>query len=192
MPQNYKDAAIPLNGAAPYTPPLPQATPVPVQTEDLPRQKRRRRVFGGHWLLYVGIGMLAMLALWTLLINAIAWYNTTMDDIHFGRPRTFQFAAIVHHNNDNSTNPTHFIVLNLNRHVEVIEQPAGDPGHMHVYLAATLIEDGSELFPVTAYIKDVNGDGLPDIVLTVKGAHFVLINTGTEFRLAKPGDHISL
>ncbi len=192
MPPEYKSAAIPLNAApTPQLLPIPPASPVPqVHTDDLPRQRHpKRRV---HPLLYLGIGMLAMLALWSILLSAIAWYNTQMDDIHYGRPRTFQFDAVVHHNNDSILTPTHLIVINLNRKVEVIEQPAGDSSHMQVYIAATLIEDGSELFPVTAYIKDVTGDGLPDIVLTVKGAHFVLINTGTRFRLAKQGDHITI
>ncbi|HEV2653713.1 MAG TPA: hypothetical protein VGT82_02095, partial [Ktedonobacteraceae bacterium] len=46
-----------------------------------------------HPLLYLGIGMLAMLVLWTMLSAALGWFNTTLDDIRYGRPRTFQTDA---------------------------------------------------------------------------------------------------
>lgn len=78
-----------------------------------------------HWLLFVGMGMLAMLALWVLGNLAVNWWNVTQDDWHYGRPRTFQIDARVGHNDD--TTPSHFIAMNLNRHIIIIEFPGGDP-----------------------------------------------------------------
>jgi hypothetical protein len=65
-------------------------------------------IFRAHPLLLLGLGMILMLVLWTLLTLAVNWWNITWDDIHYGRPRTFQVDAIVGHN-DSSSNPSHFI-----------------------------------------------------------------------------------
>src|SRR2546425_1583080 len=51
-------------------------------------------------------------------------YTTLFRSWHYGRPRTFQTDAVVGHN-DSAASPSHFIAINLNRHVEVIECPGG-------------------------------------------------------------------
>ena len=86
---------------------------------------RRRVSLRAHPLLLLGLGMVAMLVLWTGLSLVIGWWNTTWDDLHYGRPRTFQIDAMVGHN-DSPGNPSHFIALNLNGRLEVIEFPGGD------------------------------------------------------------------
>src|SRR5260370_15981753 len=86
----------------------PVRTP-PEKSPKTPHVKRRG-ILRGHPFLYLGVGMIAMLALWMLLTSAIAWWNTTMDDLHYGRPRTFQLDAVVGHN-DSAQNPSHFIAL---------------------------------------------------------------------------------
>ena len=101
------------------------AKPLPT----LPRQKaagsKGKFWRGAHPLLYLGIGMLAMLALWTVFSLAVSWGSTTLNDLHYGRPRTFQIDALVGHNEAGGT-PSHFIALNLNGRIEVIEFPGGD------------------------------------------------------------------
>jgi hypothetical protein len=101
-------------GASTAARPVRTSTSHPSKT---PRMKRRG-VRRGHPLLYLGVGMIAMLALWTLLTMAISWWNTTWDDLHYGRPRTFQTNAVVGHN-DSSSNPSHFIALNLNERMKL-------------------------------------------------------------------------
>ncbi len=86
---------------------------------------RRGLKLRAHPLLLLGIGMIVMLMLWTLLTLVANWWNTTWDDIHYGRPRTFQVDAVVGHN-DSASNPSHFIALNLNGRIEVIEFPGDD------------------------------------------------------------------
>jgi hypothetical protein len=63
-----------------------------------------------HWLLIFGVGMLAMLALWTLGSMLVNWWSVTQDDWHYGRPRIYQTDAVVGHN-DSAANPSHFVVL---------------------------------------------------------------------------------
>jgi hypothetical protein len=65
----------------------PPQTGAPVKSA-----RNRRRL---HPLLYLGLGMIAMFALLLLLSLAVSWWNTLMDDLHYGRPRTFQIDAVV-------------------------------------------------------------------------------------------------
>ena len=129
--------------------------------------------------------MLAMLALWTLLISAIAWYNTTMDDIHYGRPRTFQVDAFVGHN-ESTGMPSHFIAINLHGHIEVIEFPGGDAAHARIYVGPELYTSGNDLVVVTLKFIDVNGDHKPDMIVSFQGSQVVFINDQGTFRPLRP------
>jgi hypothetical protein len=176
-------------------PPVRQAPPqIPSPTQQ-PRQaaysegpQARSRV---HWMLIFGIGMLAMLALWVLGSMLLHWWSETQDDWHYGRPRSYQTDAVVGHN-DSSTNPSHFLALNLNRHVVIIELPGGDPSKAKIYTGPPLLGDGQDLTPVTLSFKDVNGDGLPDMLVHVQEQTFVMINDSGQFRPARPGEHVTL
>ncbi len=154
------------------------ATPV------LPATRSRHRM---HPLLYVGVGMLAMVAFFLVLSSAATWVEQKKDDLTYGRPRTFQLDAVVGHH-DSAANPSHFIALNLNRHVEVIEIPGGDSTRERVYLITILFGDGEDSTPVTLSFRDVNGDGKPDMLVHIENQTVVEINDNGQFRLAKPGE----
>jgi len=140
-----------------------------------------------HPLLYVGVGMLAMVAFFLVLSSAATWVEQKKDDLTYGRPRTFQLDAVVGHH-DSAANPSHFIALNLNRHVEVIEIPGGDSTRERVYLITILFGDGEDSTPVTLSFRDVNGDGKPDMLVHIENQTVVEINDNGQFRLAKPGE----
>ncbi|HZR41535.1 MAG TPA: hypothetical protein VFB12_15540 [Ktedonobacteraceae bacterium] len=142
-----------------------------------------------HWLVYVGMAMLIMLLGWIVLSGLTNWWQVTQDDWHYGRPRTFQVDAAVGHN-DSSTNPSHFIALNLNRHVEIIEFPGGDSSKAKIYMGPVLLGQGQDLAPVTLNFKDVNGDGKLDMIVNVQGSHFVFINDNGAFRPQRPGENV--
>jgi hypothetical protein len=129
--------------------------------------------------------MLAMLILWTLLMFVVGWFNTTMDDIHYGRPRTFQIDAVVGHN-DSQANPSHFIAINLNRRIEIIEMPGGDASHARIYLGPQLYGEGEDLTPVTLSFIDVNGDHKPDMIIHFQTSQIVFINDQGGFRPLRP------
>ncbi len=137
------------------------------------------------------IGMILMALLAYLLSSFGSWWQIHQDDVTYGRPRTFQMDAVVGHN-DSPANPSHFIFLNLNRHVEIIELPGGDGTHAHIYIGPTLFGDGQDLTPITGEFRDVNGDGRPDMIVHIQDQRLVYINTGTEFRPALPSDHVQL
>ena len=162
-------------------------------TEDVPqaKPKSRRRGFMAHPLLYLGVGMVAMLALWVAGQMFVNWWTLHQDDSTYGRPRTYQFDAVFGHN-DSASNPTHIIIINLNRHVILIELPGGDATRARIYNGPTLFQDGGDLIPITGKAIDVDGDGKPDLVLFIQDQRIAFINDGTQFRPAKPGDHIAL
>jgi hypothetical protein len=151
----------------------------------LPKAKQHKRSI--HPMLYLGVGMLAMLALVVLMFSGWNWLQIKMDDIMYGRPRTFQTDAVVGHN-DSPANPSHFIAINLYRHVEVIEIPGQDTTKMKVYNITTLFGDGQDLTPVTLSFHDVTGDGKPDMLIHIQDTVIAMINDNGTFRPAKPGE----
>jgi len=144
-----------------------------------------------HWLVYVGLAMVGMIVCWMLLTAFLAWWQVTQDDLRYGRPRTSQYEAVVGHG-DSNTNKSHFIALNLNRHIEVIECPAGDCTKAHILIGPVLIGPNQDLAPVTLTFKDVNGDKKMDLVINVQDSHFVFINDNGTFRPTRAGDNFHL
>ncbi|GHO85928.1 VCBS repeat-containing protein [Dictyobacter formicarum] len=136
---------------------------------------------------YLLIGMTATLVLWMLLSTAAGWFSTWMDDLHYGRPRTFQTDAQVGHN-EQSGQPSHFIAINLHRRIEIIEFAGGDPGQAKIFIGPELYHANDELVPVELKFVDVNNDRKPDMIVLYQGQHLVYINDGKSFRLSTPAE----
>ena len=142
-------------------------------------------------LLAVVLGMVVM-ALLAFTFSALgSWWQLHQDDATYGRPRTFQTNAVVGHN-DSAASPSHFIFINLNRHVVIIELPGGDSVHARIYNGPTLFGDGQDLIPITGEFRDVNGDGKPDMVVHIQDQQLIYINDGTQFRPLQPGEQVNL
>jgi hypothetical protein len=135
--------------------------------------------------------MLVMVLGWIGFSVLGSWWQTHQDDTAYGRPRTYQVDAVVGHN-DSQSNPSHFIALNLHRHVVIIELPGGDSSKAKIYSVTTLYGDGQDLTPVSLSFKDVNGDGLLDLEIHIQDQTIVLINENGGFRPLKPGEHLTL
>ncbi|MFL5659059.1 MAG: FG-GAP repeat domain-containing protein [Ktedonobacteraceae bacterium] len=154
-----------------------------VQTE--PAAKSR-----SHWVFFVGIAMLLMLVGWIAVTLLLTWWNVTQDDWHYGRPRTYQVDQKVGHGD--SAIPSHFIAMNLNHRVQIIECPAGDCTKAVVYLGAQIIGQGDDLAVVTLTFTDVNGDGKLDMLVHVSDQAYVFINENDRFRPARADEHITV
>jgi hypothetical protein len=126
------------------------------------------------------IGMTITIILIMSFSLASTWWSTYQDDLHYGRPRTSQMDAVVGHG-DSASNPTHFIFMNLRRHVQIIEIPGGDPSRSRIFIGPTLYGDGQDLTPVTGEIRDINGDGKPDLIVHIQNQQVIFINDGTTF-----------
>lgn len=176
-------------GAVPTMKQRISAKPKPFPTTPRPQAIPTRWAFlrHAHPLLYLGIGMLIMLALWVAIMGVGNWVTTTMDNLHYGYPRTYQIDAFVGHNEASGT-PSHFIAINLHGHIEVIELPGGDASHSRIYVGPQLFGPGSDLVPVTLSFMDVNGDHKPDMIINLQGSQIVYINDNGGFRPLLPSE----
>jgi len=150
-----------------------------------------------HWLLPLGIGMIAMLVLWELGSFTLAWGLARYDDIRYGNPRTYQTNAMVGHGNDSPLHPTHFIAINLNRQAIVVEFPAGNPSGAQSYVVPYyILGQGGDLTPITLEFRDVTGDSKPDMIIHIhlqtQDQTFVFVNDGNKFRPPTSKDNIHL
>jgi len=143
--------------------------------------KQKRKL---HWLLFAGLALIIMLVGWAALNLFATWWQVHTDDVTYGTPRTFQIDAVVGHNNDSPTSPTHFIALNLHDKIIVVEIPAGEISKSRSFAITTLTQ-GSELTPVTIELRDVNADGKPDLLVHIgdPGNVFtvILLDNGQQF-----------
>jgi len=150
-----------------------------------------------HWLLPVGIGMIAMLVLWEVGTLVLSWGLARYDDIRYGNPRTNQADAAVGHGGDSDLHPSHFIAINLNRQAIVVEFPAGNPSGAQSYVVPYyILGQGGDLTPITLEFRDVTGDGKPDMIvhihLQTQDQTFVFVNDGTKFRAPNSKDNIHM
>ena len=126
------------------------------------------------------VGALAVL-LYFGITSLFAWTQTKLDDFKYGRPRTSQLSASVGHNEANGA-LTHFVAMNLNRQVTVIEFPGGDVTKPRVIVGPYLFGRAEDLTVVKLRTEDVNGDEKKDLLVQVKDERLVYINDGTNFR----------
>ena len=164
-----------------------------------PQAEPAKNVFKGkvHWLLPVGIGMIAMLVLWEVGSLVLAWGIARYDDVRYGNPRTYQTNAVVGHGNDSPAHPSHFIAVNLNRQAIVVEFPAGSQaGALSYVVPYYILGPGGDLTPITLEFRDVTGDGKVDMVIHIhlqsQDQTFVFVNAGTKFRPPTAKDTIHL
>lgn len=127
-------------------------------------------------------GMLALLAIYLLLSSLVSWGQVVIDDVRYGRPRTFHLTANVGRAEEASA-PTHMIAMNLDRQVVVLEIPGGDSMKTRALPGPYLFGSGEDLTPVTMRLADVNSDDAPDLVVQVKNEEMVYINRDGSFQM---------
>jgi hypothetical protein len=129
-----------------------------------------------------GVGAaLAVVALYLVVSTLVTWTQIKLDDMAYGNPRTTHLDAVVGAG-DSEAQPTHFIAMNLNRQVSVIELPGGDLSKAVAINGPYLFGDGENLTPIKMRVEDINGDGKPDLLLTVKNEELAYINDKANFR----------
>lgn len=145
------------------------------RTEELPRP-------GKHPLFYIGICLVIMTLFLTCFVLIPPALQKWSDDRTYGYPRTFQTDANVGHGGTE-----HFIALNNHGTIEVLEIPS-DPGttnQARLYIIVRLTNQGADLVPATLSFPDINGDGKPDMQVTVvdgtNPSIWILFNNGTTF-----------
>ncbi len=145
------------------------------RTEEFPRQ-------GKHPLFYIGTCLVILVVFLTAYTLIPPAYQKWQDDRAYGYPRTFQVDANVGHGG-----MEHFIALNDHGTIEVLEIPGypSPTNQPRLYIIVRLTNQGADLVPATLSFPDINGDGKPDIQVTVlDGSNpsvWVLFNNGTSF-----------
>lgn len=134
-----------------------------------------------HWSLLLGLGMLTMLGLWAGSAALLNWWGNHQLDSTYGMPRTYQTDQVVGHS-DSTDHPTHFVAINLDSRITIIEIPGGDASHARIYSGPTLFSDNGNSIPVTLEFKDANGDGKVDMIVHIGDQSIVYRNDGTQFK----------
>lgn len=134
-----------------------------------------------HWSLVLGLGMLLTITLWVGGSYVLSWWTNHQLDSTYGMPRTFQTDQVVGHD-DSVDHPSHFLFINLNSHVTIIELPGGQANRARIYSGPMIYSDNGSLTPVTGEFQDVNGDGKIDMIVHVGDQRFVYLNDSTQFK----------
>lgn len=162
-------------------------TPDRHQQGTTPRRPKRRF----HPLLFVGIGLLTTILLWTAITQAMVWGTNEFNTLKYGYPRTYQTDAVVGQG-DSIQHPSHFIAVNLHGIVTIIEFPSGDPGRARELASSNVLGQNADLAVITLRFVDLNHNGKPDMVVDIDGVQSVLINNGTTFRPPTPAEQQQL
>ena len=131
-------------------------------------------------LLGIGIGMLIAVILVLLGQFLMGWIGTSLDDLHYGRPRTFQIDAIVGHG-DSPVHMSHFIALNLKGQIEIIELPAGNAAQAKMYMGPRLYGANADLVPVTLQFVDSQHNHQPEMIVFFQGQEMIFSNSQGTF-----------
>ncbi len=130
----------------------------------------------------VGCGMVIALLLILVGQLVVSWAQIALDDVHYGRPRTFQIDAYIGHEQVSQL-PSHFLALNNRGHIEVIELPGNDPARARILLGPQLTGINADLVPVTVRFVDAHHTHYPDMILQVQGMSILFHNTHEDFEL---------
>lgn len=135
--------------------------------------------------------LLAALAVYAAVSLLVGKVHVIVDDIRYGRPRTVQLDAFVGHD-EPAGRPTHIIAMNLNRQVVVVELPGGDAAKSRTIAGPYLFGADEDLTPVLLGLRDMDGDGQPDLLLDVRREQIVYLNKDGAFRLPTPDEQAHL
>ena len=177
--------------SAPSTTTEPEPTAPRQQRPPLALAAPRQRHHGStrfrlHGLTYLAVGM--VLALLLLVLGSVGWqwWQDTRETWQYGTPRTYQTDANVGHGGS-----SHFTIENLQGHVIITEIHLDHVAASKVYQGPMLAGAGSDQYPATVRFADVNGDHLPDMIITMDSVQYVFLNANGGFRPATPADKIT-
>ncbi len=132
-------------------------------THPIPVTRSYRTASRTPYLLTV---LLCLIAVVLMANSVIAWSQTKLDDLRYGRPRTMQLSGFVGHN-ENAGVPTQFVAMNLNRRVVVFEIPGGDVAQTRTPTGPYLFGANENLTPVRLHLQSINADKDLDLVVSV-------------------------
>ena len=154
--------------------PPPRRQPTSNAPDAMPRRWRL------HPLLFVGLALIIAILGWVVFTSVATWVTNTENHWQYGYPRTAQYDVVVGHQ-DSAAHPSHFIAVNLNGQIEVIEFPGGDVSHARIYMGVAVVGPDADLVPVTLAFRDVNEDGKLDMIVMAGNAQYIFLNEHGQF-----------
>jgi hypothetical protein len=108
------------------------------------------------------------------------------DQWHYGDGRVARLEGRFGHHDAGS--PTQILAFESQGYLDLIEFPGGDSTEQRTYRAGHVVQQRAGHVAITLQVKDVNGDGLLDLLITPEGsdAPFVLFNNGSAFQNTPP------
>jgi hypothetical protein len=151
---------------------------------------------GGFWRRAYAVAygvtlLLAVIAAAAVISVLTERGSVVLDDVRYGRPRTTHVAGFVGHG-EAAGQPTHLTAINLNRQIVIVELPGGDAAQVRTLAGPYLFGADEHLTPVTLTLRDLDGDGAPDLLLGIRREHVVYLNRDGAFRLPTPEEQAAL
>jgi hypothetical protein len=144
-----------------------------------------------HYAIYVVTLILAAVAIYAVISLVVGKGRVLIDDMRYGRPRTTQIDAFVGHE-EAAGQPTHIMAINLNRQALIVELPGGDASKARTITGPYLFGANEDLTPLLLSLRDMDGDGQPDLLLDIRQEQIVYLNRDGEFRLPTPEEQALL
>lgn len=148
---------------------------IPARRRPAPRViSGRQRV---HPLLFVGLGLVAMLFLWIGISQVMNWGIGEYHTLIYGNPPTFQTNAVLGQD-DNNQHPSHIIAVNMRGTVTILAFPGLDPSHVRVLASTSVLgPDADQAVAILRFI-DPDQTGKSDMLVAIGGIQSVLVNDG--------------
>jgi hypothetical protein len=190
--KGYDIAEYDYDDDAPQRPPRSQVRyrQLPITTRVKEEQPQTRISFRGFLFVCGGVLFVAVLianVIVSYIIPAITdWHNTQL----YGYPRIYRTEANAGHGT--RTNPlSRYIGINNGGEIEVVEIPEGElsaTSSVHIYVVIRIVGADASKMPITSItFSDTNGDGKPDMLVTLgNGALYILYNDGSSFKPQPP------
>ena len=180
----------PIGRSASGAPTTPRASRTTTPTETIPtwksaqtpiapsqRQSAVRRS-GGSLALLIG-GMLLALLLLVVGQMVMGWISGQIETLRYGYPRTYQISAFV--GQETGKTASHFLVLNNDGQLEIIEFPGDDATHARIFLGPHLYGASADLVVATIRFVPDGHPRTPDMVLLFQQSQELFRNTGGTF-----------
>ena len=140
-----------------------------------PTTQRASQMRSSSILVYATTLVFIIVLINLILTPVLNWGRIKLDDFRYGRPRTVQLSARVGHESASGL-PSHFVAMNVERRVIILEMPGGDATQTRTIVGPYLFGAGEDLTPVLLRFADINDDQLPDMLVNVKQEEMVYIN----------------
>src|SRR5690349_1390445 len=132
-----------------------------------------------HWLALLGIGMILMLLLYLGWSFLTSWVANNQLNATYEFPRVSQADAVVYPG-DTTDHPSHYLFLNLNGTVLIVEFPHGNSAKARIYKGPTLFDANADQIPVTGEFRVVNGT--VEMLVHIQDKVILYVNAGTQFK----------